>query len=124
AELPRRLRLCKIGAIPDQVSAQTPVVPDHELLRVIGRGAYGEIWMARTVIGGVRGVKIVYPSTFERERAFLREFKGMSAFEPISRGHAGFVDILHVGRTAEHLYYSMELADDHRDGRNIDIVNY
>jgi hypothetical protein len=118
------LRLCKIGAIPDQVSAQIPVVPDHELLRVIGRGAYGEIWMARTVTGGLRAVKIVYRSTFESERAFLREFEGMSAFEPISRGHAGFVDILHVGRTAEHLYYSMELADDHLAGRNIDIVNY
>jgi eukaryotic-like serine/threonine-protein kinase len=91
---------------------------------VIGRGAYGEIWMARTVTGGLRAVKIVYRSTFESERAFLREFEGMSAFEPVSREHAGFVDILHVGRTAEHLYYTMELADDHVAGRNIDIVNY
>ncbi len=80
--------------------------------------------MARTVTGGLRAVKMVYRSTFESERAFLREFEGMSAFEPISRGHAGFVDILHVGRTAEHLYYSMELADDHVAGRNIDILNY
>jgi eukaryotic-like serine/threonine-protein kinase len=116
--------LCKIGAIPDQVSANIPIVPDHELLRVIGRGAYGEIWMARTVTGGLRAVKIVYRSTFESERAFLREFEGMSAFEPISREHSGFVDILHVGRTAEHLYYSMELADDHLAGRKIDIVDY
>ncbi|HEV2965628.1 MAG TPA: bifunctional serine/threonine-protein kinase/formylglycine-generating enzyme family protein [Chthoniobacterales bacterium] len=118
------MRPCKIGAIPDRVSAQIPVVPDHELLRVIGRGAYGEIWMARTITGGLRAVKIVYRSTFESERAFLREFEGMSAFEPISRGHAGFVDILHVGRTAKHLYYSMELADDHLAGRNIDVINY
>ncbi len=91
---------------------------------MIGRGAYGEIWMARTVTGGLRAVKIVYRSTFESERAFLREFEGMSAFEPISREHGGFVDILHVGRTAEHLYYSMELADDHVAGRKIDLVNY
>jgi serine/threonine protein kinase len=116
--------LCKISAIPDQVSARIPVVSDHELLRVIGRGAYGEIWMARTVTGGLRAVKIVYRSTFDSERAFLREFEGMSAFEPISREHAGFVDILHVGRTAEHLYYSMEIADDHLAGRKIDLVNY
>ena len=122
-ELLRQSLLCKIGTIPDQVSAQVPIIPDHELLRVIGRGAYGEIWMARTVTGGLRAVKIVYRSTFESERAFLREFEGMSAFEPISRGHAGFVDILHVGRTTEHLYYSMELADDHVAGRNIDLVN-
>ncbi len=122
--MPLTLPLCKISPIPDQVSAQIPVVPDHELLRVIGRGAYGEIWIARTVTGGLRAVKIVYRSTFESERAFLREFEGMSAFEPISREHAGFVDILHVGRTAEHLYYSMELADDHLAGRKIDLVHY
>lgn len=117
-------RLCKIATIPDQVSAQVPIIPDHELLRVIGRGAYGEIWLARTVTGALRAVKIVYRSTFESERAFLREFEGMSAFEPISRGHAGFIDILHVGRTNEYLYYSMELADDHLAGREIDIASY
>ena len=120
----RGRRLCKIATIPDQVSAQVPIIPDHELLRVIGRGAYGEIWLARTVTGAFRAVKIVYRSTFESERAFLREFEGMSAFEPISRGHAGFIDILHVGRSNEYLYYSMELADDHLAGREIDILSY
>jgi eukaryotic-like serine/threonine-protein kinase len=116
--------LCKIATIPDQVSARIPIIPDHELLRVIGRGAYGEIWLARTVTGAFRAVKIVYRSTFESERAFSREFEGMSAFEPISREHAGFIDILHVGRTNEYLYYSMELADDHLVGRAIDPKNY
>jgi eukaryotic-like serine/threonine-protein kinase len=91
---------------------------------VIGRGAYGEIWLARTVTGAFRAVKVVYRSTFETERTFLREFEGMSAFEPISRAHDGFVDILHVGRTADYLYYSMELADDHLAGRKIDLVSY
>lgn len=91
---------------------------------MIGRGAYGEIWLARTITGAFRAVKIVYRGTFDSERAFLREFEGMSAFEPISRAHAGFIDILHVGRTAEYLYYSMELADDHLGGRKIDIESY
>jgi eukaryotic-like serine/threonine-protein kinase len=94
------------------------------LLRVIGRGAYGEIWLARTVTGAFHAVKIVYRSTFESERAFLREFEGMSAFEPISRAHAGFINILHVGRTADYLYYTMELADDHLAGRRIDTASY
>ena len=48
----------------------------------------------------------------------------MSSFEPISRAHAGFVDILHVGRTSQYLYYIMELADDHLTGREIDALNY
>src|SRR2546428_6221620 len=123
-ELLRIGGLCKIRAIPDQVSAQIPIIPDHELVRVIGRGAYGEIWLARTVTGAFRAVKVVYRSTFESERSFLREFEGMSAFEPISRAHAGFINILHVGRAAEYLYYSMELADDHLAGRRIDIETY
>jgi eukaryotic-like serine/threonine-protein kinase len=120
----RARRLCKIALIPNEVSAKVPVIPDHQVLRVIGRGAYGEIWLARTLTGALRAVKIVYRSTFESERAFRREFEGMSSFEPISRAHAGFIDILHVGRTSEYLYYIMELADDHLAGRNIDIVNY
>jgi eukaryotic-like serine/threonine-protein kinase len=103
---------------------QTPIIPDHEVLRVIGRGAYGEIWLARSLTGALRAVKVVYRVTFESERAFLREFQGMSAFEPISRAHDGFVDILHVGRTPEYLYYIMELADDHVAGRAIDVIHY
>lgn len=122
--LPRHSRVCNIGTIPEEVTAQIPLIPDHEVLRVIGRGAYGEIWLARTITGAFRAVKVVYRVTFESERAFLREFQGMSAFEPISRAHAGFVNILHVGRTAEYLYYSMELADDHVAGRKIDVLTY
>lgn len=94
------------------------------MLRVIGRGAYGEIWLARTRTGAWRAVKVVYRSTFENERAFQREFQGMSSFEPISRGHDGFVDILHVGHTDQYLYYTMELADDRAHGREIDPEKY
>ncbi len=86
---------------------------------MIGRGAYGEIWLARSLTGAFRAVKVVYRTTFESERAFQREFQGMSSFEPISRAHPGFVDILHVGRTSQYLYYIMELADDHVAGRKI-----
>src|SRR5207247_763033 len=123
-ELLRARRLRKIALIPNEVSAKVPVIPDHEVLRVIGRGAYGEIWLARSLTGALRAVKVVHRGTFESERAFQREFQGMSSFEPISRAHDGFMDILHVGRTSEYLYYIMELADDHLTGRDIDIVNY
>ena len=103
-----------------------PAIPDHEVLRVIGRGAYGEIWLARSLTGAARAVKVVHRSTFENERAFNREFEGMSAFEPISRAHDGFVDILHVGRrdAAGFFYYVMELADDQHAGQEIDPVRY
>src|SRR5438046_7061731 len=123
-ELLRARRLRKIALSPNEVSAKVPVIPDHEVLRVIGRGAYGEIWLARSLTGALRAVKVVHRATFESERAFQREFQGMSSFEPISRAHPGFVDILHVGRTNEYLYYIMELADDHAAGQKIDILHY
>src|SRR5437763_8117258 len=89
-----------------------PSVPDHELLRRIGGGSYGEVWLARNKLGTPRAIKIVYRSTFDDIRPFLREFKGIQKFEPISRSHEGLVDILQVGGTEEYFYYVMELADD------------
>src|SRR5436190_12549621 len=75
-----------------------PRVPDHELIRRIGRGAYGEVWLARSVTGAYRAVKIVHRHSFEHDRPFEREFSGILNFEPISRQHDSQVDILHVGR--------------------------
>lgn len=96
------------------------------MLGIIGRGGYGEIWLARSLTNALRAVKVVYRDTFDSERTFNREFAGMSAFEPISRAHDGFVDILHVGRivTGRFFYYVMELADDQDSGHEIEITRY
>jgi formylglycine-generating enzyme required for sulfatase activity/serine/threonine protein kinase len=85
-----------------------PTIPDHELIRSIGRGGYGEIWLAQTITGAWRAVKIVFPEP----EASYREFDGIRSFEPISRHHAGFVNIYHVGQGDGFFYYTMELADD------------
>jgi WD40 repeat protein len=89
-------------------------IPDHELLRVIGRGSYGEVWLARNIMGSYRAVKIIRRSAFDSDSPFDREFAGIKKFEPISRTHSGFVDILQIGRNQEErcLYYVMEAADD------------
>lgn len=94
-----------------------PSIPDHELLRCIGRGSYGEVWLARNVMAVYRAVKIVYRDTFESDRPYEREYYGIRKFEPISRRHESQVDILHVGRNdqAGCFYYVMELADDAAD---------
>jgi len=105
---------------------QAPHIPNHEMVRSIGRGSYGEIWLARSLTGTWRAVKIVHRSTFESDKAFQREFEGMAKFEPISRDDAGFVDILHVGRDVAggFFYYVMELADDHLGCGVIDPTTY
>ena len=75
-----------------------PLIPDHELLRRIGLGSYGEVWLARNVMGTHRAVKVVYRDTFDNERPYEREFSGIQKFEPVSRSHDGLVDVLQIGR--------------------------
>ncbi|HRY47305.1 MAG TPA: protein kinase [Candidatus Paceibacterota bacterium] len=103
-----------------------PQIPDHELLRCIGSGSYGEVWLARNVMGTYRAVKVVYRLTFENERPYEREFNGMKKFEPVSRSHDALVDILQIGRndTAGYYYYIMELGDDLVSGPEIDPDRY
>lgn len=88
-------------------------IPDHTLLHVIGRGSYGEVWLARNVMGTLRAVKIVRRAAFDSDRPYLREFEGIRRCEPVSRAHDGLIDILHIGRHEEMgwFYYVMELAD-------------
>ena len=90
-----------------------PIIPDHTLLRPIGRGAYGEVWLARNVMGVLRAVKIVERRHFNSSRPYEREFAGIQRYEPVSRLTDGLVHVLHVGRNeAEgYFYYVMELAD-------------
>jgi TolB-like protein/Tfp pilus assembly protein PilF len=98
----------------DQPVLEAPHIPDFELLRPIGRGSYGEVWLARNILGTYRAVKIIKRKAFRDEEAFEREFSGLQQFEPVSREHDGFVAILHVSRNRAEgfFYYVMELADD------------
>jgi serine/threonine protein kinase len=92
-----------------------PVVPDYDLLKQIGGGAYGEVWLARSkATGALRAAKIVWRHTFKDERPFQREFEGIQKFERIAREHPTQLALFHVGRNeAEgYFYYLMELADD------------
>jgi len=49
-----------------------PTIPDHALLRPIGRGAYGEVWLARNVMGTLRAVKVVERRQFDSDRPYER----------------------------------------------------
>lgn len=105
------------GAAQAFVRPCPPVAADHLLLRPIGRGSYGEVWLARGMTEVLRALKIVYVDK-DGTKGFDRELAGIHKFEPVSRLCAGLVHILQVGQDAQqnYFYYIMELADDgHRD---------
>ena len=103
-----------------------PSIPDHQLLCTIGRGAYGEVWLARNSLGAYRAVKVVYRKSFTEQRPFEREWSGIRKFEPISRSHEGFIDVLHAGmnQAEGYFYYVMELGDDQKSGQTINPDTY
>ncbi|MEY2408152.1 MAG: eukaryotic-like serine/threonine-protein kinase [Verrucomicrobiota bacterium] len=99
-----------------------PKIPNLRLLRCVGRGAYGEVWLGRDEIAVHVAVKLVYRDNFPDRSPFEREYRGILHYTPLSRTHHGLVQILHVGRQqqAGFFYYVMELADCAVSGRDID----
>ena len=104
----------------------SPVVSQYTLLRRIGKGAYGEVYLARNAIGGYHAVKVVYREDFAQAGPYDREFRGIQKYMPVSLNHPGLVHLLHVGRNDEagYFYYVMELGDGNSGGSEVDPEQY
>ena len=102
------------GPLPPEQVLPPPVIPDYTVLRRIGGGAYGEVWLARNFTGSHFAIKVVHRCLFDHDRPYERELAGIRRFEPISRSHPSQVAIHHVGQNAAegYFYYVMDLADD------------
>lgn len=103
------------GALPrgaDWVAHPGDLIGDYQTVKCVGEGAYGQVWLARNVIGTYVALKLVYRNKFRDDAPFEREFQGLKRFMPISRRHPGFVQILHVGKSEGFFYYVMEAGDD------------
>jgi TolB-like protein/Tfp pilus assembly protein PilF len=107
-------------------AAAKPVIPDFNLLRRIGQGAYGDVWLARGLTGVYRAIKVVWRDRFPDAGPFEREFRGLQKFTSMSLPESGQLALLHVGQneTAGFFFYVMELADDVETGREVNPGKY
>ncbi len=94
---------------------------DCVILQSIGRGAYGEVYLARDTSGNYRALKVISRQSFDHDRPFEREYDGIRKFESVSRLDPNQIQIFSVGRreSPREFYYLMELADDTSTGRDI-----
>jgi eukaryotic-like serine/threonine-protein kinase len=99
---------------------------DFELLRLIGHGAYGEVYLARDRNGIYCAVKVIFRESFDHDRPFERECEGLRKFEIISRSYDNQIQILHIGQREDpkQFYYVMELADDQQGCEPINPETY
>jgi serine/threonine protein kinase len=89
-------------------------VPDFDFVRPIGEGGFGQVWLAiNRTTGQPRAVKVIPRARVGSRDPAGREIASLVRLEA-SAGcrHPNLLAIHHVGETAEHLFYVMDLADD------------
>jgi serine/threonine protein kinase len=94
----------------ERPSPTPPNLPDYELLKWIGAGTFGQVWLARNRHdGGLCAVKIV-------AKSHQSELDGVRLYRQCASDHPSLVAIKHVGEGDGFYYYVMPLADDVREG--------
>ena len=96
-----------------------PAIPDFTLVRLLGQGGFGAVWLGRSMTGVHRAVK-----TIDRSAHPEIEFEGIRVYERRVTDHSHLIDVRHVGETDTHLYYVMELADSYSETPTFAVEDY
>jgi serine/threonine protein kinase len=89
-------------------------VPGFDLVRPIGKGGFGEVWLATNhATGRLRAVKVIAAARPGTVGMAAREVTSIIRLEAnLQRQHPNLVNIHHVGECPGHIFFVMDLADD------------
>ncbi len=105
-------------------SGPIPLIPDYHLIKAIGRGTFGTVWLAEETMAGVfRAIKVLDPPAKptatdairgdERAPRIDRELDGIHAYQAHTKDHPHLVRILKTGQCT--LEEARDAPDQSRD---------
>ena len=100
--------------LPTSDGRVPPEVSGFDLIRPIGKGGYGEVWLATNrTTGRLRAIKIIAVARSGTLDPAGREITSVIRLEAnLRRQHPNLVNIHHVGECPGHIFFVMDLADD------------
>jgi serine/threonine protein kinase len=102
------------SASPIDDADRPPDIPDFDLIRRIGEGGFGEVWLATNrATGHLRAVKVIALKNAASTDPAGREIASLTELEAHVRSqHLNLLAIHHVAQTVDYVFYVMDPADD------------